>query len=109
VLVRGGAVHLEVGSAVGEGDCSTPSVDEAKVIAAPADIETHSNVNRRGVILGGYSSGGDLAYRTGFRHSSSLAGLPDRAARHAFRREHRQRPARIPPPTYRRRLARLEG
>jgi acetyl esterase/lipase len=58
-----------------EGDCWTPSVDEAKVMAALADVETHFNVDRQRVILGGYSSGGDLAYRTGFRHSSTFAGL----------------------------------
>ncbi|HEY2056018.1 MAG TPA: hypothetical protein VGH14_18945 [Solirubrobacterales bacterium] len=58
-----------------EGECWTPSVDEAKVLAALADVETHFNVDRRRVILGGYSSGGDLAYRTGFRHSSTFAGL----------------------------------
>jgi hypothetical protein len=58
-----------------EGVCWVPSVDEAKVMAALADFETHFNVDRRRVILGGYSSGGDLAYRTGFRHSSTFAGL----------------------------------
>jgi pimeloyl-ACP methyl ester carboxylesterase len=58
-----------------EGECWTPSVDEAKVMAALADVETHFNIDRREVLLGGYSSGGDLAYRTGFRHSSSFAGL----------------------------------
>jgi pimeloyl-ACP methyl ester carboxylesterase len=58
-----------------DGDCWTPSVDEAKVIAALADFEAHFNVNAHRVILGGYSSGGDLAYRTGFRHSSTFAGL----------------------------------
>jgi hypothetical protein len=58
-----------------EGVCWVPSIDEAKVMAALADFETHFNVDRRRVILGGYSSGGDLAYRTGFRHSSTFAGL----------------------------------
>ena len=58
-----------------EGSCWVPSVDEAKVMAALADFETHFNVDRRRVILGGYSSGGDLAYRTGFRHSATFAGL----------------------------------
>jgi hypothetical protein len=58
-----------------EGVCWVPSVDEAKVMAALADFETHFNVDPRRVILGGYSSGGDLAYRTGFRHSSTFAGL----------------------------------
>lgn len=55
-------------------ECWVPSVDEAKVMAALADFETHFNVDRRRVLLGGYSSGGDLAYRTGFRHSSTFAG-----------------------------------
>jgi pimeloyl-ACP methyl ester carboxylesterase len=58
-----------------EGECWTPSADEAKVMAALADVETHFNIDRREVLLGGYSSGGDLAYRTGFRHSSSFAAL----------------------------------
>jgi predicted esterase len=58
-----------------EGECWTPSTDEAKVMAALADMETHFNVDRDRVILGGYSSGGDLAYRTGFRHSSTFEGL----------------------------------
>ncbi len=58
-----------------EGVCWVPSVDEAKVMAALADFETHFNVDRQRVILAGYSSGGDLAYRTGFRHSATFAGL----------------------------------
>jgi pimeloyl-ACP methyl ester carboxylesterase len=58
-----------------EGECWTPKEDEAKVMAALADVETHFNIDRGGVILGGYSSGGDLAYRTGFRHSSTFAAL----------------------------------
>jgi hypothetical protein len=58
-----------------EGECWIPSVDEAKVTAALADAETHFNVDRARVVLGGYSSGGDLAYRTGFRHSTTFQGL----------------------------------
>jgi predicted esterase len=58
-----------------EGTCWVPSLDEPKVMAAIADFETHFNVNRREVLIGGYSSGGDLAYRTGFRNSSSFAAL----------------------------------
>jgi hypothetical protein len=58
-----------------DGACWTPRVDEAKVLAALADFETHFNINRHRVLLGGYSSGGDLAYRTGFRNSSTFAGL----------------------------------
>jgi hypothetical protein len=59
-----------------EGGCWNPLGEtEPTVMAALANVETHFNVDRRRVILGGYSSGGDLAYRTGFRHSSTFAGL----------------------------------
>jgi len=58
-----------------EGQCWVPGADEPKVLAALADFETHFNIDRRRVFLGGYSSGGDLAYRTGFRNSSTFAGL----------------------------------
>jgi hypothetical protein len=56
-------------------ECWVPSVDEPKVMQALTDVETHLNIDPRQVFLGGYSSGGDLAYRTGFRHSSTFAGL----------------------------------
>jgi pimeloyl-ACP methyl ester carboxylesterase len=73
----GGAPQDWLTIAVGgrEGECWTPSVDEAKVMAAIADFETHFNIDRRELILGGYSSGGDLAYRTAFRHSTEVAAL----------------------------------
>jgi hypothetical protein len=58
-----------------DGACWEPKPDEAKVTMALEDFETHFNVDRHRVFLGGYSSGGDLAYRTGFRHSSTFAGL----------------------------------
>jgi hypothetical protein len=59
-----------------DGGCWNPLAEtEPLVMAAIADFETHFNVNRRRIILGGYSSGGDLAYRTGFKHSSTFAGL----------------------------------
>lgn len=59
-----------------DGGCWDPLAEtEPLVMAALADFETHFNVDRHRVFLGGYSSGGDLAYRTGFRHSSTFAGL----------------------------------
>lgn len=58
-----------------EGGCWDPNADQAKVLAAIADIKTHFNVNPRRVILGGYSSGGDLAYRTAFYNANSFAGI----------------------------------
>jgi predicted esterase len=59
-----------------DGGCWNPLAEsEGLVMAALADFEAHFNVDRHRVFLSGYSSGGDLAYRTGFRHSSTFAGL----------------------------------
>jgi dienelactone hydrolase len=58
-----------------EGDCWDVNADSATVLAAIADVKTHFNVNPRRVIIGGYSSGGDLAYRTAFYHAGTFAGL----------------------------------
>jgi dienelactone hydrolase len=58
-----------------EGQCWDPDTDQPLVLAAIADMKTHFNIDPRRVILGGYSSGGDLAYRTAFYNSTSFAGL----------------------------------
>jgi phospholipase/carboxylesterase len=76
VVSPGGAqdwISIAVGGR--EGDCWDPAGDQAKVLAAVADLKTHFNVNPRRVILGGYSSGGDLAYRTAFYNANSFAGV----------------------------------
>ncbi|MET0603464.1 MAG: CARDB domain-containing protein [Baekduia sp.] len=58
-----------------EGDCWYPDIDMPKVLAAIADVKTHFNVDPRRVIVGGYSSGGDLAYRTAFYNAYTFAGV----------------------------------
>jgi pimeloyl-ACP methyl ester carboxylesterase len=58
-----------------EDDCWDPNDDQDKVLAAIADVETHFNIDRHQVVIGGYSSGGDLAYRTAFYHSTMFSGL----------------------------------
>lgn len=58
-----------------DGACWDVNTDQAKVLAAVADLKTHFNVDPRRVILGGYSSGGDLAYRTAFYNSHAFAGV----------------------------------
>ena len=58
-----------------EGACWDPNTDQAKVLAAITDVESHFNIDRHRVILGGYSSGGDLAYRTAFDYAALFAGL----------------------------------
>jgi hypothetical protein len=58
-----------------EGDCWDPSGDGPKVMAAIADVKSHFNVDPHRVILGGYSSGGDLSYRLAFYNANSFAGV----------------------------------
>ena len=50
------------------------TTDPARLLTAVAYIKTRFNINPRRVILGGYSSGGDLAYRTMFYHANAFAG-----------------------------------
>jgi predicted esterase len=58
-------------------DCwdTSNQTDVSKVLADIANVETHFNINRRRVIIAGYSSGGDLAYQTIFTHASTFAGI----------------------------------
>ena len=58
-----------------EGACWDVNNDSAKVLAAIANVRTHFNIDRRRVIVGGYSSGGDLAYRTAFYNAKKFAGV----------------------------------
>lgn len=58
-----------------EGACWDMNVDPAKVLSAIADVKTHFNIKPKGVILGGYSSGGDLAYRIAFYNAGLFAGV----------------------------------
>ncbi len=76
VVSPGGAqdwISIAVGGR--EGDCWNPSGDGSKVMAAIADVERHFNVDRHRVILGGYSAGGDLAYRLAFYDADAFAGV----------------------------------
>jgi predicted esterase len=58
-----------------EGGCWQPKNDVPWVLAAIADVETRFNVNTKRVILGGYSSGGDLGYPTVFLNAGLFAGI----------------------------------
>jgi hypothetical protein len=58
-----------------DGGCWDPNIDVPKVLAAVADLKTHFNINPRRVIIAGYSSGGDLAYRTIFDNAALFAGI----------------------------------
>ncbi|MDW5597362.1 CARDB domain-containing protein [Conexibacter stalactiti] len=58
-----------------DGACWDMNSDPAKVLGALADVKTHFNIAPRKVVIGGYSSGGDLAYRTAFYNAGLFAGL----------------------------------
>jgi hypothetical protein len=58
-----------------EGQCWNVNTDTPTVLAAIADVKTHYNVDPRRVVLGGYSSGGDLAYRMAFQNAKLFAGV----------------------------------
>ena len=75
--VSPGGTQNWISIAVGgrEGDCWDPAGDGATVKAAIADVKSHFNVDAHQVILGGYSSGGDLAYRTAFYDADAFAGV----------------------------------
>ncbi len=75
--VSPGADQSFISIAVGgrEGGCWNVNNDPALVMAAIANVKTHFNINPRRVIIGGYSSGGDLAYRTAYYNANTFAGV----------------------------------
>lgn len=58
-----------------DGDCWSVNVDTPKVMAAVADIKRYYNINPSKIYIGGYSSGGDLAYRVGFPNANTFAAI----------------------------------
>lgn len=58
-----------------EGGCWDMATDGPTVLAAIAALKTHFNIKPLGVILGGYSSGGDLGYFLAFSNAAQFAGL----------------------------------
>ena len=50
------------------------STDGPKILAAIADLKTHFNIDPRRVVLGGYSSGGDIGYPLIFANANMFAG-----------------------------------
>jgi predicted esterase len=58
-----------------EGDCWIANADGPKVLQAIANMKTHFNVDPHHVVIGGYSAGGDLAYRTAFYNANTFAGV----------------------------------
>lgn len=58
-----------------DGGCWTMETDSKLVLAALNDVKTRLNIDPRRVVIGGYSSGGNLAYRTAFYNAGTFAGI----------------------------------
>ena len=58
-----------------ESGCWNPTTDMPLVLSVIADVKRHFNIAARRVVLGGFSSGGDLAYRTIYENANLFAGL----------------------------------
>jgi pimeloyl-ACP methyl ester carboxylesterase len=57
-----------------EGVC-WEDADTTKALAALADVQQHFNIDPHRVVIAGFSSGGDLAYRTAFANAGRFAGV----------------------------------
>lgn len=71
----GGQSWISVSVGGRDGDCWDPNSDASMVLAALDDVQRRLNVDRRRVVIGGDSSGGDMAYRTAFYNASRFAGV----------------------------------
>ena len=71
----GGPTYIAITVDGREGACWDVNADPPVILSAIADVETHFNIDPQRVVLGGYSSGGDLSYRIAFTHSTEIAGV----------------------------------
>ena len=58
-----------------DGTCWNVSTDSKLVLTALDDVRRRLNIDPRRVVIGGYSSGGDIAYRTMFYNAKRFAGI----------------------------------
>jgi hypothetical protein len=71
----GGPTYITITIDGRENDYWRMDTDPQLVLDAIADVKTHFNIDPQRVVLGGYSSGGDLSYRVAFTHSTEIAGV----------------------------------
>lgn len=66
-----------IGISVGgrDGGCWDTTADQSMVLAAINDAKQCFNIDPRKVVLGGYSSGGEMTYKLGLSQASQFAGL----------------------------------
>ena len=73
----GGTTQTWISIAIGgrEGGCwSDVASDGPKILAAIADMKTHFNIAPERIVLGGYSSGGDIGYPFLFQNAKLFSG-----------------------------------
>lgn len=66
--------HIGISIGGADGRCWNAS-DDAKVLAAVDDISACFWVHQKKVVIAGFSSGGELAYRVGLSQASRFAGI----------------------------------
>lgn len=68
-------IGIAVGGETGANHCWSVGADDDKVLAAIEDVATCFWIDRARVVIGGFSSGGQLAYRVGLLHADQFAGI----------------------------------
>lgn len=68
-------IGISVSGETGDRHCWNIGGDDAKVLAAVDDLAKCFWVDRSKVVIAGFSSGGELAYRVGLMNASAFAGI----------------------------------
>lgn len=68
-------IGISVSGETGNNKCWSMGNDDAKVLAAVEDISKCFWVDQAKVVIAGYSSGGQLAYRVGMSNADKFAGI----------------------------------
>jgi len=68
-------IGISVGSETGNNKCWSMGGDDDKVLAAVDDLSKCFWIHQKKIVVGGFSSGGQLAYRVGMMKASRFAGI----------------------------------
>ena len=68
-------IGISVSGETGSNECWSMGNDDDKVLAAVEDLAKCFWVNRSKIVVAGFSSGGQLAYRVGMMRASTFAGI----------------------------------
>ena len=72
---RGAQQHIGISIGGKDGQCWSMGADDDKILAAVDDISKCFWVHQKKVVVAGFSSGGQLAYRVGLKNASRFAGI----------------------------------